>query len=157
MAAPTGAVLHRLVPGDVARLRALNAVFGESFGELATYGAEPPTDAYLDALLAKEHVIALVALKKDDVVGGLVAYELEKFERARREIYIYDLAVAEPHRRQGVATALIERLREIAGERGAWVVYVQADYGDEPAIALYEKVGRREEVLHFDIDVPGKR
>jgi aminoglycoside 3-N-acetyltransferase I len=31
-----------------------------------------------------------------------------------------------------------------------------ADYGDEPAIALYEKVGTREEVLHFDIEVVGK-
>jgi aminoglycoside 3-N-acetyltransferase I len=38
-------------------------------------------------------------------VGGLIAYELEKFERARSELYIYDLAVAEDHRRRGVATA----------------------------------------------------
>ena len=35
----------------------------------------------------------------------------------------------------------------------AWVIYVQADYGDDPAIALYEKLGVREEVLHFDIPV----
>ena len=33
------------------------------------------------------------------------------------------------------------------------MVYVQADYGDEPAIALYEKLGIREDVLHFDIAV----
>lgn len=55
------------------------------------------------------------------------------------------------HRRQGVATALIEHLREIAARRGVWVIYVKADYGDDPAIALYEKLGTREEVLHFDI------
>jgi aminoglycoside 3-N-acetyltransferase I len=30
---------------------------------------------------------------------------------------------------------------------------VQADYGDDPAIALYEKMETREEVLHFDIPV----
>lgn len=53
-------------------------------------------------------------------------------------------------------TPTAERLREIAVERGAWVIFVQADYGDEPAIALYNKLGTREEVLHFDIDVPGK-
>ena len=145
--------IRRLTPDDVPLLRALNAVFGRAFGEPETYGAEPPTDAYLRALLGKEHVIALVGLVVDEVVGGLVAYELDKFERARREIYIYDLAVAEPHRRQGIATALIERLRDLAAERGAWVVYVQADHGDEPAIALYQKLGTREEVLHFDIEV----
>jgi aminoglycoside 3-N-acetyltransferase I len=98
-------------------------------------------------------VIALVALAGEEVLGGLVAYELDKFERMRREVYIYDLAVAAEHRRRGIATMLIKRLREIAAERGAWVVYVQADYGDDPAITLYEKLGGREEVLHFDIPV----
>ncbi len=155
MPATPGRTVRRLTPDDVALLRALNTVFGRAFGDPETYGAEPPSDAYLRALLGREHVIALVALLAEEVVGGLVAYELDKFERARREIYIYDLAVDEPHRRRGVATALIERLREIAEERGAWVVYVQADHGDEPAIALYEKLGRREEVLHFDIRVGG--
>jgi aminoglycoside 3-N-acetyltransferase I len=71
-------------------------------------------------------------------------------------MYIYDLAVSADHQRQGVATALIEHLREIAATRGVWVVYVQADYGDEPAIALYQKLGIREEVLHFDIRVEPK-
>lgn len=66
------------------------------------------------------------------------------------------LAVAAAHRRRGIATALIERLREIAARRGAWVIYVQADYGDDPAIALYEKLGVREDVMHFDIAVEPK-
>jgi aminoglycoside 3-N-acetyltransferase I len=39
--------------------------------------------------------------------------------------------------------------------RGAYVIFVQADLGDEPAIALYAKLGIREEVLHFDIAVEG--
>ena len=36
----------------------------------------------------------------------------------------------------------------------AYVIYVQADLGDEAAIALYSKLGLREGVLHFDIAVP---
>ncbi|HKE96888.1 MAG TPA: AAC(3)-I family aminoglycoside N-acetyltransferase [Povalibacter sp.] len=147
--------IHRLTPAQTSLVPKLNAMFGRAFGDAGTYGAAPPDDAYFAALLAKEHVIALVALVAEEVVGGLVAYELDKFEQARREIYIYDLAVAEQYRRRGIATALIERLRVIAAERGAWVVYVQADYVDEPAVALYEKLGVREEVLHFDITVPG--
>jgi aminoglycoside 3-N-acetyltransferase I len=31
------------------------------------------------------------------------------------------------------------------------VIYVQADHGDAPAISLYESLGTREDVLHFDI------
>src|SRR3954470_15797161 len=51
-----------------------------------------------------------------------------------------------------IATALIARLGEIAARRGAYVIYVQADYGDDPATALYEKLGVREAVLHFDLN-----
>jgi aminoglycoside 3-N-acetyltransferase I len=145
--------VRRLAPGDVPLLRKLNALFGEAFSDRETYGGAPPADAYLAELLAKAHVIVMVATDGEDVVGGLVAYELDKAEQARREIYIYDLAVAAEHRRRGVATALIKLLGEIAAERRAWVIYVQADYGDDAAIGLYQKLGMREEVLHFDIAI----
>ena len=147
------AMIRRLGPADLGLFRKLNALFGNAFNDPETYAAEPPSDAYLQGLLAKEHVVAIVALAGDEVLGGLVAYELDKFERARREFYIYDLAVDAGHRRRHIATALIEHLRGIAARRGAWVIYVQADHGDDPAIALYGKLGAREDVLHFDIPV----
>lgn len=146
--------IARLTPADLPAFRDLNAMFGRAFDDAGAYGGNPPSDAYVSELLAKPQVAVLAAFGGDEVVGGLVAYELEKFEQARREFYIYDLAVAEEHRRQGLATALIDHLRAVARERGAWVIYVQADYGDDPAIALYEKLGVREDVMHFDID-PG--
>jgi aminoglycoside 3-N-acetyltransferase I len=108
--------------------------------------------AYLKGLLGSSHFIALAALKDGAVVGGLAAYQLQKFEQERSEIYIYDLAVAAAHRRKGIATALIEELKIIAAKRGAYVIYVQADRGDAPAISLYTKLGIGEEVLHFDIE-----
>ena len=155
MPAPSLTV-RRLGPGDLSLLRKLNALFGDAFAEREVYTANPPTDAYLEALLAKKHIAAIVALAGEEVAGGLIAYELEKLERERSEFYIYDLAVSVEHRRKGVGTFLIQHLREIAAARGAWVIFVQADYGDDAAIALYESLGAREEVLHFDIVVqPG--
>ena len=41
------------------------------------------------------------------MVGGLAAYVLPKFEQERSEVCIYDLAVAEPHRRQGIAEEVL--------------------------------------------------
>jgi hypothetical protein len=38
-----------------------------------------------------------------------------------------------------------------SGHPDSVFIYGQADYGDEPAIALYEKLGTREDVMHFDI------
>jgi aminoglycoside 3-N-acetyltransferase I len=147
-------MIHQLTPEDIPLLRQLNAVFAEAFGDEKSYLATPPGEAYCRRVLGQPHLIALVAEKDGRVVGGLVAYELHKLESERSEVYVYDLAVAEGHRRQGIATALIARLRAIAHERGAWVAYVQADHGDEPAIALYTKLGAREDVMHFDLPVP---
>jgi aminoglycoside 3-N-acetyltransferase I len=147
--------IHQITPDDIALMEALLANFGEAFDEVETYGGNRPGAAYLRRLLGSDYFIALAALKRGEVVGGIAAYELKKFEQERSEIYIYDLAVAAAHRREGIATALIQELKRIAEVRGAYVIFVQADVGDEPAIALYTKLGAREDVLHFDIPLKG--
>lgn len=129
------------------------SLFGDAFNEVETYTARRPGNAYLRKLLGSDYFIALVAIQDNQVVGALAAYELHKFEQERSEIYIYDLAVDAAHRRKGIATAMIQCLRAIAAARGAYVIFVQADYGDDPAVALYTKLGVREDVMHFDIAV----
>ncbi len=138
---------------EAALMNELSAIFGEAFDEADTYNSSRPGDDYLTRLLCSNYFIPLVALVEESVVGGLVAYELLKFEQQRSEIYIYDLAVAAAHRRKGIATALIEELRQIAAARNAYTIFVQADIGDDAAIGLYTKLGLREDVLHFDIAV----
>jgi aminoglycoside 3-N-acetyltransferase I len=146
--------LRQLGPDDVGLMRETLAMFGRAFADAPTYCDRQPSDGYLKRLLARDTFIALAAIAEDgNVIGGLTAYVLDKFEQARSEIYIYDLAVADSHRRQGIATALIVALQSIARERGAYVIFVQADLPDAPAIALYTKLGTREDVLHFDIEV----
>ena len=141
----------RLAPGDDRYFSAMLDLFAEAFGDPDNYSSARPTSGYRKALLARDDVIALVALAGQDVIGALVAYQLRKFEQERSEFYIFDLAVAEQWRRRGVATAMIDDLKAIAKANGGWVVYVQADYGDEPAVALYTKLGTREDVMHFDL------
>lgn len=150
--------IRQLTPNDVGMMMALSTCFGEAFKDMPTYTKKRPSADYLKGLLSGESFIALVALEGMDVVGGLAAYELKKFEQERSKIYIYDLAVSSGYRRKGIAKALIQRLKLVAADRGAYVIFVQADTSveDEPAIALYTKLGLREEVLHFDIPVePG--
>ena len=145
--------IRQLSANDLALMEGLLAIFGEAFNQVATYSSSRPSNAYFKRLLSSDYFIALVALKNGSVVGGIAAYELQKFEQERSEIYIYDLAVAASHRREGIATALIQELKKIAVARAAYIIFVQADIGDDPAIALYTKLGTREDVLHFDIAV----
>jgi aminoglycoside 3-N-acetyltransferase I len=151
-------IVRQISRNDLPLMEALLKTFGEAFDDIDTYTAKRPSPAYLRRLLETDYFIGLVALNGNEVIGGIAAYELVKFEQERSEIYIYDLAVAAAHRREGIATALIEELKNIGAARGAYVIFVQADTGvaDEPAIALYTKLGTREDVLHFDIAVEGR-
>jgi aminoglycoside 3-N-acetyltransferase I len=132
---------------------ALLTMFGKAFENAHEWSVARPDAAYLAKLLAKPDVIVLAALKNEQIVGGLVAYELPKIERPRSEIYIYDLAVDETHRRKGIATSLIEALHPIARDCGAWCIFVQAESIDADPIALYSKLGKSMQVMHFDIAV----
>lgn len=145
--------IRHLGESDVPLMESLLTTFGEAFNDLESYTKNRPPASYLKKLLGSQSFIALAAVDNDTVIGGIAAYELQKFEQQRSEIYIYDLAVSSIHRRKGVATALIEKLKDIGAQRGAYVIFVQADMSveDQPAISLYTKLGTREDVLHFDI------
>jgi aminoglycoside 3-N-acetyltransferase I len=136
---------------DVAVMRAMLDLFAVEFDDVASYASQRPDDAYLARLLSNPDFIAIAAVHRGEAVGGLAAYVLTKYEQVRSEVYLYDLAVAAAFRRQGIATALIRAVQKEGKARGAHVVFVQADIVDAPAVALYTKLGTREEVLHFDI------
>jgi aminoglycoside 3-N-acetyltransferase I len=147
---------------DAGTLRELNRVFAVAFEDSAKHLSRPPSDAYLRRLLAQSQFIAVAAIEAQttghtQVVGGLIAYQLEKIEQETSEIYLYDLAVAEPFRRRGIARELIGKLREVAHGLRAKVIFVQADREDLPAIELYKSLSvpgaEPEEPFHFDIEV----
>ncbi|WP_447766054.1 AAC(3)-I family aminoglycoside N-acetyltransferase [Sphingopyxis panaciterrae] len=143
--------IRRLTAADIPAMRALNALYAREFGDPASYPADAPDEEWLRRRLGHDGIFVLVAEIDGRVVGGLTAYDLPKLEQARSEIYIYDLAVAAAWRRCGIASALIAELQHIAASIGAWAVFVQADPGDDPAVALYTKLGTREDVMHFDL------
>jgi aminoglycoside 3-N-acetyltransferase I len=154
MAPDASFAIYVLGSDDIDVMHGMLDVFQDAFDDAESFGKARPSAAYFQRLLASDTFIAVAALQGSVVVGALTAYELRKFEQERSEIYIYDLAVAGQHRRKGIATALIQQVQRLAAQRGAYVIFVQADYGDDPAIALYTKLGLREDVMHFDIDVP---
>lgn len=143
--------ITRLTADDLGDARALNAVYARAFEDADTYSANHPSDGALRRVLARDTTIVLVAKVDGEVIGGLTAYELPKLESGLPEVYLYDLAVDAPHRRRGIALALIHHLRDLAAGLGAGVIFVQADRPDTAAVALYQRFGEAEEPLHFDI------
>ena len=150
---PLGVTVQRLSALDIRPMRAVLGLFGDVFDMAETYCGNPPDEAYWRGLLSDRHFIAIAAMDGSEIVGALTAYILPKYEQARSEVYIYDLAVAERYRRRGIATAMINAVKPIARTAGAHVMFIQADVGDAAPIALYSKLGTREDVVHFDIPV----
>jgi ribosomal protein S18 acetylase RimI-like enzyme len=90
--------------------------------------------------------IVLVACEGPRVIGFLRGTALDQLESGRRQFFLYELAVADDRRRQGVGRALMERLLVLSRRLGHEEVFV---FTDDPknraAHRLYRSTGGRTE------------
>ncbi|MDX2102624.1 MAG: GNAT family N-acetyltransferase [Alphaproteobacteria bacterium] len=140
-------VVRAVTAADLTTARAALALFRRAFEEA---DGEAPSDEHLAAWLATPtQLLRVVVDAQGAVLGAASAFVLSLPRTPVPEVYLYDLAVDEAHRRQGIATALIQDLRRHAGACGAACVYVQADAEDDAALALYARLGHQTAVYHF--------
>ena len=105
--------------------------------DLATYdGAGAP-----EALLADPRTFMLVAFDAERPVGLVLAHELPRRHGLPAKLFVYEVDVAESHRRRGIASALLARLAELARERGIPAGFVLTEPDNGPANALYRNAG----------------
>jgi ribosomal protein S18 acetylase RimI-like enzyme len=121
-----GIAIRLLEPGDEDVVR-----------ELATY--DGPGDP--EGLLADPRTLMLVALDGHLPVGFVLAHALPRRHGDRANLFVYEVDIAESHRRRGIASALLTRLAELARERGIRVGFVLTEPDNEPANALYRSLG----------------
>ena len=57
------------------------------------------------------------------------------------EMFLYELAVAEPYRRRGIGRALTAALAEVARERGCYGMWVLTDDDNVAALGTYQGTG----------------
>ena len=67
-------------------------------------------------LLADDATIFLAAFDGADSIGFTLAYELPRRHGDRSLLFVYEVEVAEAHRRRGIGTALLRQLGRIARE-----------------------------------------
>ena len=110
-----------------------------------------PDNKYLQGILAKPGFFALIAKIGNKVVGGLTVYVLDQYYSKKPLAYIYDVAIATEHQRQGIGKALIKHLVEFCKEKGFEEAYVQADRVDDHAIEFYRstRISGEGDVVQF--------
>ena len=110
----------------------------------------PPSCETLVRLLSRPDFHTVAALREDEAIGGLTAYELEMYTEAATELLVYEVGVAAAHRRQGVGRALIEFARNLCRSRSLSALYIPAMADDARAVAFYQATGlKREDVAWF--------
>jgi aminoglycoside 3-N-acetyltransferase I len=118
--------IRMLAPGDEGVVRDLATLDGS---------ADPA------ALLVDPRTLLLAAFDGDRPVGFVLAHELPRRHGDRAKLFIYEVEVAESHRRRGIGAALLARLAELARERGIRVGFVLTGPDNGPANALYRSAG----------------
>jgi aminoglycoside 3-N-acetyltransferase I len=100
-------------------------------------------------LLDDPHAIFLVAFDGDEEVGFVLAHDLPRRRGGARQLFVYEVEVAESHRRRGIGRALLEHLAEL-GIREAFVL---TEPDNEAANGLYESVGGiRSDAVMWDFE-----
>ena len=111
-----------------------------------------PDNKHLQNTLKKKDFIVFVAIKENQIIGGLTAYTLDQYYSIKPLAYIYDLAVLTKYQRQGIGKMLITGITRYCAEQGYEEVFVQADKVDDYAIEFYRntQITNEVEVVHFN-------
>lgn len=142
------AEIHILTPNDTVCFSELIKVFEKVF-EWENFS--PPSIAHLHKLLSNESFLVLVAKIKDDVIGGLTAHVLDRYDSEKPSAYIYDIAVLTNLQRKGTGKLLIAALNEYCKKNGFSEVFVQAETDDHQAVNFYRTTPTTSELqaTHF--------
>ena len=128
--------VHRETSVDVVLAAELDALFDEGMIWDSQEGQR---------FLRTPDTLLLVARWDGEICGFLTAYRLQRFDRRRAEVLLYEIGVQEPFQRRGAGRALIEEAKRWTAEVGADELWVLTDDANTPARALYSTTGGREQ------------
>jgi ribosomal-protein-alanine N-acetyltransferase len=99
---------------------------------------------YMRAFLADNRHYFIVAFVEDEPAGYVFGYRLSRFDGRPPQVFLYEIAVVEHHRRKGIGRALVEELKEMAKADGCRKMFVPTNRSNEAAVALYRSAGGEE-------------
>ena len=118
--------IERLGPGYADRVAAAEALFDDAI-DAGT------TRAFLDD--DGHHL--LIAVDDGSPAGFVTGVELLHPDKPGPEMFLYELAVEEASRNQGIGRSLVRAVAELARERGCYGMWVLTDDGNPAALRAY--------------------
>jgi aminoglycoside 3-N-acetyltransferase I len=121
--------IERLWADDAARVVAAGDLFDR-----------PPTMELAHDFLSRPGHHLLVASVDGVDVGFVSGVETTHPDKGT-EMFLYELSVAEGHRRRGIGRALVSALADLAVERGCYGMWVGTEADNQAALATYRSAG----------------
>lgn len=125
--------IETLGPGDDERVRQASKLFD----------GPAMADATAEFLGDGRHHL-LLAYETGRPVGFVSGVETTHPDKGT-EMFLYELAVDDDHRRLGIGSALVDALAELARSRGCFGMWVATDEDNEAAKATYRRTATEEQ------------
>ncbi|MFZ1022779.1 MAG: GNAT family N-acetyltransferase [Thermoplasmata archaeon] len=106
---------------------------------------EPPSRSATRRYLGDRRNIFLLAYMGRQPVGFLRGTELRQIHTGRRQMFLYEIAVASRFRRRGVARSLIQRLLRYCRSKNFEEAFVFTSPSNRAAVGLYRSTGAKTE------------
>ena len=123
--------IERLGPGDAARAERAVRAF-----KTASRAADS-----LETFLRNRANYLLVAEHDGEPIGFLLAYRLERADREADQMFVYEVEVTEAWRGRGLASALMEKIKDLARAEKMFEAFVLTSRHNDAARRLYARTG----------------
>ncbi len=133
----------------IQRMVAVNEQLISGLNSLLDEGTSWDTEQGIKFLENPDGVLFL-AFSGTKVIGFLTAYLLQRLDKRRAEVLLYEIAVSEQFQKKGVGKKLVEAVKKWAKGRDADEVWVLTYNSNQAAMSLYKSAGGEE-------DMPGTR
>jgi ribosomal protein S18 acetylase RimI-like enzyme len=120
--------IERLGPGDIPKLAGVEDLLDG-----------PMLPAAAERFLNDPGHHMLIAYVDGEPAGFVSGVEMTHPDKGT-EMFLYELGVGETYRRQGVGSALVDALMELAREKGCYGMWVLCDEDNEAAVKTYQKL-----------------
>lgn len=115
-----------------------------------------PSQETIFKFLSNSQNILLSAELDNSLVGQLIGYILERWDKDEPMLFLYSIDVAEAYQRKGVGTALIEAAKKLGRIQGCSEAFVFTNASNVAAMQLYQSTGGKrsnpDDVVMFDYD-----
>jgi len=116
------------------------ATTAEQVASAAHLFDDPVRPDAVDRSLADPTHHLLLAVEGGQTVGFVSGVETTHPDKGT-EMFLYELAVDEAHRRRGVGTQLVRALADLAERQGCYGMWVVTEPDNEAALATYRAAG----------------